>query len=762
MATQVAIEDLETWLSNQPENTVDTPYEIEITGLTVNNVNNIKTAMKSSSARNKYVDLRDTELPVGLTDVTSLFEQTYTLVYSPVFPEGITMFRQCFSDCTNLKEAPVIPSSAINIPYMFSNCSSLIVPPDIPESVKNMQGTFADCTGITKAKKFPNTITVVQSAYDGCYNLSYKPLIPNTAVLTEDCYRGVTTTCWGGSLEQVNSWIPNQTNEFEIVVIGTDRVIYGIAVNNLSTWLSEHDANTTDTPYEIKILNISSSDYPSVKTALLSNPTKYVDLGYTVIDYTMVLSGNYQNCTSLVGAPTFGSGTDYLSYQFRGCSNLKKVPTLPSSVLSLSATFAECSSLTEPVTIPSEVTDISYMFFNCVSLQSAPTIPYGVTNMRSAFQGCVLLNGDNIVIPDSVTNMQSSFSGCLSLESIKKIPSSVTVMIDAFYNCTSLRKIERFEVPLNTFKNNSDFENAFAGCTSLEQIGYKINETNWHVFHLNFRNTNRGYTIVSGKVYGISEGEITEETIPLSRVEVHLLTDELILSLPDYTDELWFPEAGEQIETVIQKMLTYKYGVFNKDVIPPDEKNFVLWAQDPNNLKTNLPIVNQIPVGFIMPQYKKVNAIGWLYLDGSPFDENVYPSLYAYLGTNVLPDYREFSLVGAEENTNDVYNASTNPNGTIHTHDVYTEGQAKDDALQNITGYFQIRKMSNGANAVTSRSGAFTLSDQSSQADGFDFSGGEGKIHRVSFNSKNVTRNDANANVTRGKRKAVYFYIKAM
>jgi len=589
MATQVAIEDLETWLGNQSENTVDTPYEIEITGLTVNNVNNIKTAMKSSSARNKYVDLRDTDLPVGLTDVTSLFEQIYTLVYSPVFPEGITMFRQCFSDCTNLKEAPVIPSSAINIPYMFSNCSSLIVPPDIPESVKNMQGTFADCTGITKAKKFPNTITVVQSAYDGCYNLSYKPLIPNTAVLTEDCYRGVTTTRWGGSLEQVNSWIPNQTNEFDVVVIDTEREIYGVDVSNFATWLSEHDANTTDTPYEIKILNISSSVYPSVKTALLSNSTKYVDLGYTVIDYMTVLSGNYQNCTSLVGAPTFGAGTDYLDSLFRGCSNLKKVPPLPSSVVSLSMTFEGCYSLEEPVTIPSGVTNISYMFLNCVSLQSAPTIPDTVTSMRSAFQGCVLLNDDNIVIPDSVTNMQSSFNGCISLESIKEIPSSVTVMIDAFYNCASLRKIELFEVPLNTLKNNSNFENAFEGCTSLEQIGYKIDETDWHVYHLHFED-NMYYNItVSGKVYGVNNGMITEKTIPQTGIGESQEV-ELILKLPDYTDELWFPEAGEQIENTIQKMLTYKYGVFNKEVLQPDQKNFVLWAQDPNNFKTNVPI----------------------------------------------------------------------------------------------------------------------------------------------------------------------------
>jgi hypothetical protein len=67
---------------------------------------------------------------------------------------------------------------------------------------------------------------------------------------------------------------------------------------------------------------------------------------------------------------------------------------------------------------------------------------------------------------------------------------------------------------------------------------------------------------------------------------------------------------------------------------------------------------------------------GYLLCDGSRFNENVYPELYAYLHTNVLPDYRECVLVGAGQNTTD----------SIATHDVYTVGQFKDDQLQNITG----------------------------------------------------------------------------
>ena len=105
-----------------------------------------------------------------------------------------------------------------------------------------------------------------------------------------------------------------------------------------------------------------------------------------------------------------------------------------------------------------------------------------------------------------------------------------------------------------------------------------------------------------------------------------------------------------------------------------------------NGVKKIIPLTADAgagnPVGTIIPMYKKSSPSGYLYCDGSTFDQTKYPLLYAYLGSNVLPDYREFALVGAEENTTDVYNASTNPNGTIHDHDVYTEGQAKDDQLQ--------------------------------------------------------------------------------
>ena len=41
------------------------------------------------------------------------------------------------------------------------------------------------------------------------------------------------------------------------------------------------------------------------------------------------------------------------------------------------------------------------------------------------------------------------------------------------------------------------------------------------------------------------------------------------------------------------------------------------------------------PVGSLLQQYKKKPMSGYLYCDGSRFDENNYPALYMYLGTNV-------------------------------------------------------------------------------------------------------------------------------
>ena len=155
-----------------------------------------------------------------------------------------------------------------------------------------------------------------------------------------------------------------------------------------------------------------------------------------------------------------------------------------------------------------------------------------------------------------------------------------------------------------------------------------------------------------------------------------------------------------------------------------------------NGEKKILPLTTDTgtgaPVGTLVQQYKKVAISGYLYCDGSTFDQNAYPALYMYLGTNVLPDYRECVMVGAEQNTTD----------TIATHDVYTQGQFKDDQMQNITVDTSDFKVDSGTGHDV---GMATGGNSSASLDKF--------LHDSNSGRTGTT--------THGKQKAVYVYIKA-
>ena len=174
-------------------------------------------------------------------------------------------------------------------------------------------------------------------------------------------------------------------------------------------------------------------------------------------------------------------------------------------------------------------------------------------------------------------------------------------------------------------------------------------------------------------------------------------------------------------------------------------------AQVKNVSGTNklLPMAGSVPVGnpvgSLLQTYKKLQPRNYLYCDGSTFNENQYPALYLYLGTNVLPDYRECAMVGAEENTTD----------TIATHDVYTEGQFKDDQMQKITG-----------ESTLAYGGAFSWTEVGSLKATTEYSrvvtaGTARGASKIVLDSSKQTRTGT-PDVTRGKRKAVYVYIKAV
>lgn len=169
-----------------------------------------------------------------------------------------------------------------------------------------------------------------------------------------------------------------------------------------------------------------------------------------------------------------------------------------------------------------------------------------------------------------------------------------------------------------------------------------------------------------------------------------------------------------------------------------------------NGQKTKIPLSDPAPtgnpIGTIISTYKKIQPKNYLYCDGSFFDETLYPALYLYLGSNQLPDYRECVMVGAEENTTD----------QIATHDVYAQGEFKDD--QNKSHHHTVYGRTAGG--TSSISNTYPISTHG--IIGHASSNLEYAETTSAGGSTNNIIGDEGGNVARGKRKAVYVYIKAV
>jgi microcystin-dependent protein len=90
--------------------------------------------------------------------------------------------------------------------------------------------------------------------------------------------------------------------------------------------------------------------------------------------------------------------------------------------------------------------------------------------------------------------------------------------------------------------------------------------------------------------------------------------------------------------------------------IPLDLSNEVVLVEGLGVYQCNNSTITQIyndgrnvsgaVLGEIRMFYGDTIPAGWLELDGSTFDTNAFPLLYSFLGTNIVPDYREMALRG--------------------------------------------------------------------------------------------------------------------
>ena len=272
---------------------------------------------------------------------------------------------------------------------------------------------------------------------------------------------------------------------------------------------------------------------------------------------------------------------------------------------------------------------------------------------------------------------------------IERIPSSVTDLTSTFYSCSALEEIEEFDIPISVLKTNAP--SCFSGCTSLTTVGVQgvapITEASeWHAIRLNF-----GANDVSGKVY---DKDKNTTTIPQTTIQKGTL------KLPVKTDELWFPPSNmsdADVDEVIESVIDTKRTYFNKDVLNPLNKSFVLWKDSQSQFVSNIdfgggsgsgitvydteeeleedlpnlsdgdivgtygdgePTFNDAPLGSTMSYLGNTDPSDgkWLICDGRDTTgtaielETHYPSLYMFLGgTNVLPEIFDHTRLSAWE-----------------------------------------------------------------------------------------------------------------
>ncbi|UTC78347.1 leucine-rich repeat protein [Treponema sp. OMZ 799] len=259
-----------------------------------------------------------------------------------------------------------------------------------------------------------------------------------------------------------------------------------IPFDKLGTYLGSPHASAA----EVNLIKVTGLTNENLKGTSTPTPGSPSDLGVVLNDnsdkqVSLILpervedltdmSFCFYGCTSLIEVSGIPKGVENMGSCFRGCSNLTKVPVLPLSVKNMTSCFLDCTSLTQAPNIPVSVTNMSNCFRGCTSLIQAPIIQAKkVTSMEACFSDCTSL-AQAPVIPASVKNMSYCFYGCTALAIGPDIPESVTNMQKCFENCSSMRSVKLY-CDYNSYNINGSpaFNNAFSGCSALEEGGIKV------------------------------------------------------------------------------------------------------------------------------------------------------------------------------------------------------------------------------------------------------------------------------------------------
>ena len=369
MVYTVPFEELEEWLSTQPDNTRDTPYELNILNLTEERLkdythkNTLASILMFFFA--KYVDLRSTKIPDTVKTLDRTFFEIGNVVYSFDIPEGVENLLFTYSMC-GLKEPPQLPNSIINITGAFSE-SSIPYIPELPPNIKDITMAFLDCRKLKECKWLPDGIENTSSAFARCSNLeeAYVPEnVRNVYGMFQDCdnltkitirakAEDVLTLC--GNDEELATLVEGRVLYVEDTQMEQYRKYYKYFGLTSPTNVLETENKITSFIELIKdakfiTANPSDEEY----TITISSKTKVKTVNF----WNYKLEGHFTNVNgrkfpeSLISADlsgiNFRSVKNY-SYMFFYCTSLRKIvfPKMTISNCELIRAFAGCSSLSQ-------------------------------------------------------------------------------------------------------------------------------------------------------------------------------------------------------------------------------------------------------------------------------------------------------------------------------------------------------------------------------------------------------------------------------
>ena len=204
-------------------------------------------------------------------------------------------------------------------------------------------------------------------------------------------------------------------------------------------------------------------------TSLLDGPTFPAT---TTGDFSA--ANSFEDCTSLTGAPVLptavGGQNIHCDNMFRDCTSLKVGPTLPHYAIDsenpffygTSYMYSGCTALTEGSAFPDEVgggLHAAGMYVNCISLVRVPPLPNKVGGTFTA---------------------NFMFSGCTSLTDGPSLPSIIgdaAAIKRMYYGCSSLTGAS-INFPLSIIKEDSySYGEVFTGVNPTGVLKVRADET---------------------------------------------------------------------------------------------------------------------------------------------------------------------------------------------------------------------------------------------------------------------------------------------